>query len=59
MISKTIIYKKFFEKTWYLPTNGKINYYVGPLKQTDQVKIVLYDQDYQEISRQIVPMSVE
>jgi len=23
------------------------------------VKIVLYDQDYQEISRQIVPISVE
>lgn len=40
-------------------TNGKINYYVGPLKQTDQVKIVLYDQDYQEIGRQTVPLSVK
>lgn len=39
--------------------SGKINYYVGKLKQNDQAEIVLFDKNYQEISRQMVPMSVE
>ncbi|EMF0284555.1 hypothetical protein KGD06_002162 [Enterococcus hirae] len=39
--------------------SGKINYYVGgDLKATDQVNIVLFDKNYQELGRQAVPFSV-
>ncbi|VTX61730.1 TF_pcaQ: pca operon transcription factor PcaQ [Enterococcus hirae] len=38
--------------------SGKIKYYVGSLKQNDQAEIVLFDKNYQEIGRQVVPFSV-
>ncbi|WP_165004272.1 MULTISPECIES: immunoglobulin-like domain-containing protein [unclassified Enterococcus] len=37
---------------------GKISYYIGNLKQTDNVQIVLFDKNYNEIGRQSVPLSV-
>lgn len=39
--------------------SGKISYYIGKLKQNDQAEIVLFDNNYQEISRQMVSISVE
>lgn len=39
-------------------TSGKISYYVGNLKATDKAEIVLFDKNYQEIGRQVVPFSV-
>ncbi|MEX1447866.1 immunoglobulin-like domain-containing protein, partial [Enterococcus sp. C76] len=40
--------------------NGQIKYYVGKdLKASDDVQIVLFDQNYQEIGRQDVVISVE
>ncbi|ENZ5599807.1 immunoglobulin-like domain-containing protein [Enterococcus hirae] len=38
--------------------DGKIDYYVGHLNQTDNIQIVLFDKNYQEIGRQAVPISV-
>ncbi|WP_196332762.1 immunoglobulin-like domain-containing protein [Enterococcus hirae] len=38
--------------------SGKIKYYVGSLKQNDKAEIVLFDKNYQEIGRQVVPFSV-
>lgn len=38
--------------------SGKINYYVGELKETDKAEIILFDKNYQEIGRQVVPFSV-
>ena len=38
--------------------SGKINYYVGSLKENDKAEIVLFDKNYQEIGRQAVPFSV-
>lgn len=34
--------------------SGKINYYVGELKETDKAEIILFDKNYQEIGRQQV-----
>ena len=34
--------------------SGKINYYVGSLKENDKAEIVLFDKNYQEIGRQQV-----
>ncbi|MBO1099808.1 hypothetical protein FQT06_07150 [Enterococcus hirae] len=39
--------------------SGKINYYVGSLKENDKAEIVLFDKNYQEIGRQAVPFSVK